>query len=335
MCNSDLRRESANCVGRIFVGFTKIVRYITDAMASPANVISIILNTNRRDDTLQCLESLQGNTYGSHRAIVLDNASTDGSVEAIHQAFSEVEVIRLTSNLGYAGNNNAGIRQALNENPEWILVLNEDTVLDPECLSHMVAAGDGDPRIGIVGPMVYHFDNPTVIQSAGGMLSRYWEARHISENEPDRGLFSKPRDVDWISGCCIMLRSEMIEQIGLIDERYFYYWEETELCIRARKHGWRIVHAPHARIRHKGVQVDYRPPPSVTYYATRNRLLTLSKHQAPLIVRLIAWLRLIRTLLSWTIRPKWKSMRLHRDAMLRGMMDFLFRRWGRMRGNLK
>ena len=304
-------------------------------MTSNSYVISVILNTNRRADTLQCLDSLYKSSYGRHKALVLDNASTDGSAEAIRAAFPRVEVVGLSANLGYAGNNNVGIRLALKENPDWILLLNEDTVLHAECLSHLVRCGESDPSIGIVGPMVYHFDSPEVIQSAGGTLSTYWESSHIGENETDRGQYDRPRPVSWISGCCIMIRAKAFEQIGLIDERYFYYWEETELCIRARKHGWHIEHVPQAKLWHKGVQMDYAPKPSVTYYATRNRLLTLSKHRAPLYVRLAVWTRLIRTFMSWTLRPKWRHKQVHRRAMLFGAVDFIFHRWGQLRRTLE
>ena len=305
--------------------------YITTNMESQSYVISVILNTDRREDTLQCLASLQNSTHKRHKTIVLDNASTDGSAEAIRAAFPLVDVLALTSNLGYAGNNNVGIKLALEESPDWILLLNEDTVLDPECLSHLVTTGDRDPQIGFVGPMVYHFDSPAIIQSAGGRLSRYWESSHIAANEADQGKFIGPHEVDWISGCGIMMRRQVVEQVGMIDERFFYYWEETELCIRARRQGWHIVHVPQAKLWHKGVQLDYEPKPSVTYYATRNRLLTLSKHQAPLIVQWVAWGQLIRTFASWTVRPKWKHMRSHRNALLRGALDFVFDRWGKLR----
>jgi hypothetical protein len=116
--------------------------------------------------------------------------------------------------------------------------------------------------------------------------------------------------------------------VGPLDARYFYYWEETEWCLRAARAGWQIVHVPHARLWHKGVRRDYRPPPSVTYFATRNRLLTLAKHRAPLAVRLVAWLQIGRTLTSWTLRPKWHGMAEHRWAMWRGATDYLRARLG-------
>jgi GT2 family glycosyltransferase len=116
----------------------------------------------------------------------------------------------------------------------------------------------------------------------------------------------------------------------MLDENYFLYWEETEWCIRLSKAGWKIVHVPQAKIWHKGVKRNYQPKPSFTYYGTRNHLLTLTKHNAPLRARIFTWFQLWRTLLSWSIRPKWRDMREHRNAKWKGMIDFIQRRWGQM-----
>jgi len=298
-------------------------------MATPY-LISVILNTNRREDTLECLASLERGTYQNHHQMVLDNRSTDGSVEAIRSRFPAAQIIQLADNRGYAGNNNVGIEAALAQGAEWVFVLNEDTVLAPDCLAKLVEMGESDPQIGILGPMVYHYDEPDIIQSAGGRLGRGWESLHLAVDEPDRGQFVQPHAVVWVSGCGIMVRGAVIQQVGAIDERYFYYWEETEWCLRAGRAGWRIMHVPQAKLWHKGVQRDHRPQPPVTYYATRNRLLTLSKHHAPPIAWVLAWGQLLRTLTSWTVKPKWRSKREHRKAMWRGMVDFLRHRWGQM-----
>ena len=290
----------------------------------------VILNSNRCDDTLACLESLSRSSYKNFRIIVLDNNSTDGSVEKIRSAFPDVQLIGLTENLGYAGNNNVGIEEALKRGADWVLVLNEDTILDPDCLSELVKVGESDSQIGIVGPLVYHHDEPKVIQSAGGMLGKYWQSQHLGQNELDRGQFSSPHRVEWISGCAILVRRAVIEQVGMLDANFFIYWEETEWCIRAVRGGWQIFNVPQAKLWHKGVQRNYQPKPSFTYYGTRNHLLTLTKHQAPWSVRLFNWMKIFRTLLSWSIKPKWKDKREHRNAMWKGVIDFLQHRWGQM-----
>ena len=293
-------------------------------------VYIVILNTNRRDDTLACLDSLSKSTYKDLKTIVLDNSSTDGSVEAIHSAFPNVQIINLTENLGYAGNNNVGIEEAIKQGADWVLVLNEDTILDPGCLAELVKVGESDPKIGIVGPMVYHHNEPDVIQSAGGMLGKYWQSQHLGQNELDRGQFQSPHQAEWISGCAILVRKDAIEEAGMLDASFFIYWEETEWCIRIARSGWKIVHVPQAKIWHKGVQRDYQPKPSFTYYGTRNHLLTLAKHNAALGVKIFTWVNIFRTLASWSIRPKWKHKREHRNAMWRGVVDFLQDRRGQM-----
>lgn len=291
-------------------------------------IITVILNTNRCEDTLACLASLHQSAYPNHKTIVLDNASTDGSVEAIRAQFPDAQIIQLSENLGYAGNNNTGIEAAINQGADWVLVLNEDTILAPDCLDSLIEAAEADPQAGVLGPTVYHFDEPDVIQSAGGRLTRAWRACHLGQNERDQGQYDRPRQVEWISGCAILVKRQVIEQVGALDSRFFYYWEETDWCTRARKRNWKVLHVPKAHLWHKGVQRNYHPSPNVTYYNTRNRLLFLAKNRAPANAWVYALGRISLTLASWTIRPKWRDMRPHRDAMWQGVRDFFGRRWG-------
>jgi GT2 family glycosyltransferase len=151
---------------------------------------------------------------------------------------------------------------------------------------------------------------------------------HIGQNEVDRGQFSGVRQVDWISGCAILVKQDVIEQVGALDQRFFYYWEETDWCMRARENGWQIYCVSAAKLWHKGVQRDYQPSANITYYATRNRLLFLAKHRAPLRIWLFSTWQITRTLASWSLKPKWRPKRDHRDAMWQGVRDFLQKRWG-------
>lgn len=275
-----------------------------------------------------CVSSLARATYQPHTVLVVDVASTDGSVEAIRAGFPETQFVMLAENRGYAGNNNLGIQWAMQHGADWVLILNDDTVVAPDCIARMVEVGQSDSATGIVGPMIYHFDEPEVIQTAGGVLGPYWLAGLTGYNERDEGQFAEPRPVEWISGCAMLVRRAMIEQVGVFDERFFTYWEELDWCVRASRAGWRLMQVPQARLWHKGVRRHYSPTPTITYYTTRNRLLFLSKNHAPLKTWLFSAATTLRTLSSWTVKPQWRNMRPHRDAMLLGLWDFARRRWG-------
>jgi GT2 family glycosyltransferase len=290
----------------------------------------IVLNNNSRDDTVACLKSLTQSDYQNFKIILLDLASGQDTIEFFHNEFPQIQIIPLIENLGYAGNNNIGIKAALEQGAEWLLILNNDTVLGVSCLSSLMHAGSRDSSVGVVGPLVYHYDEPDVIQSAGGVFDKDWRNIHLGLNEPDCGQYNAITEVDWVSGCAIMVRCALVEQVGPLDPDYFLYWEETEWCIRASRAGWKVVHVPYAKIWHKGVKRSYEPRAYVTYYMTRNYLFTLTKHKASFLVRIHAMARIFKTLLSWSIKPQWKNKRDHRNAMWRGLLDFLNHRMGPM-----
>ena len=295
----------------------------------PPEVVAIVLNWNRCTETLACLGSLSRLDGPRCPVVVLDAASTDGSAEAISREFPDVEVVALAENRGYAGNNNVGIEHAIARGAEWVFLLNEDVVVAPDCLAELVAVVRSDDSIGAVGPTVYHADERDVVQSAGGWLDGRWAARHRGENERDSGQFRSPVPVDWLSGCAILIRSAALEQVGMLDERFFYYWEEVDLCLRIAASGRSVVQAPKAHVWHSGVRRDYRPSPDVVYYDTRNKFLLLEKQGAPWRVKLANWARIAWTSTTWTLSPERASRREHRRAMWRGAIDFLRSRYGR------
>jgi len=291
-------------------------------------VVAVILSFNRRADILACLESLGKNTYNPLSTIVLDIGSQDGSVEAIRAQFPEVMLVQLAENLGYAGNNNIGLRLALEQAADWVLVLNDDITLANDCVERLVEIGESNPAIGMVGPLVYHADEINVIQSAGGTLDKFWVTSHLGQNDTDTGQFSQPQAVDWLSGSALLVKQLVIEKVGDLDERFFMYWEEVDWCLRAREQGFDLYLAPQAKIWHKGVQRHYQPKPAITYYDVRNRFLILAKHKAPWFVRFKVWTQTLQTLLSWSFRPKWRNMHSHRDALWQAINDYLQQRWG-------
>ncbi len=202
--------------------------------------------------TLDCIESLRHAAYGNRRILVVDNGSTDGSVEAIRDRYPDVEVLPLGENRRFAGGNNAGIRHALRGGADLLLLLNNDTTVDPGYLGPMVDRIRSNPSIGIVAPKILYHSAPDVLWYAGGAIS-FWRGtmRHLGIREPDRGQRDVAAETDYASGCCLLTRKEMIDAIGLLDESYFMYTEDADWCMRARRAGYRILYEPRSKIWHR------------------------------------------------------------------------------------
>lgn len=300
-------------------------------MASP-RVIIILLNWNRCADTLACLASLARLDYAAHQIVVVDNGSTDGSAAAVRVAFPTVTVIELAENQGYVGGNNAGLDYARTADADYALLLNNDTEVAPDFLSHLVQAAEADATVGIAGPTIYYFGQPDVVWSAGGLIDRQrGSTRMIGLGEVDRGQFGQaPRPVDFVTGCALLIKLSLVERIGPLDERFFAYFEETEWCLRAARAGYKIIQVPKARIWHKISPEARAASPMVHYYMTRNRLLFLQAARAGW----RAWghtlfLDYLRTLSSWSLRPKWRGQRAQRNAMALAIWDYFTGHLGR------
>jgi GT2 family glycosyltransferase len=215
-------------------------------------VVIILVNWNGRDLTLDCLRSLSATTYQHHRCIVVDNASSDGSLEAIQRLFPDVIVLPLPENQRFAGGNNAGIQRALELDADLIMLLNNDTTVAPDFLSHMVDRISTDPTIGIVAPAIYYHNAPDIFWFAGGVIS-FWTGtmKHLGIREKDRGQYEGARTVDYASGCCILTTRKVIAAIGTLDTSYFMYAEDADWCMRVRNAGYSIMFEPKAKVWHK------------------------------------------------------------------------------------
>lgn len=286
-------------------------------------VMILVLNWNGLDDTLACLTSLAELDYPDCEVVVVDNGSSDGSPGIIQEQFPEVTVIENKENIGFAGGNNVGLRYALERGTGYALLLNNDTEVAPDFLRRLMDAAEADPQVGIAGPTIYYYDQPDVIWSAGGAIDwRRGKTRMIGLNKRDTGQFGlEPRPVDFVTGCALLAKRAMIKQAGLLDERFFAYYEEVEWCVRARRAGFKIHHVPQAQIWHK-IPLDARDSsPTVHYYMVRNQLLFLKATCAPW----QAWAHILaeqlRTLISWSIKPRWRHKRSHRAAALRAIVD--------------
>ena len=212
----------------------------------------IILNYNGRDDTVECLESLSKVTYGNFHVTIVDNGSTDNLGPVVRDKFSRVRYIYSPENLRFAGGNNLAMRTALKEGYDYVLLLNNDTVVEPGFLDKMVEAGESSDAIGLVGAKMYYYDPPDVIWFAGGKMDvRFARMRHLGIGRKDDGSYDRPGDMTFLNGACLLIKSAVLKHVGMLDEDYYLYGEDQDYCFRALAKGWRLYFQPGAKIRHK------------------------------------------------------------------------------------
>jgi GT2 family glycosyltransferase len=208
-------------------------------------VFCVVVNWNGWCDTVRCVESLIAQRYPALRVVIVDNGSTDDSMERIRAAFPQIEVLEAGSNRGFAAGANVGIRYALERGARFVWLLNNDVIAPPDTLCGLVSAGS-EERVGIAGAVLRYMDRPAEIQAWGGGRLVRWMGfvRH----------FHAPQKLGpntFLTFASVLLRREMLEQIGLLDEGYFMYFEDSDLCFRARAAGWQLAVAPETAVLHK------------------------------------------------------------------------------------
>lgn len=243
-------------------------------------VAVVVLNWNGKQDTLECLESIGKLDYPNYQTVVVDNGSTDDSVDAIRTKFPNVFVLQTGANLGYAGGNNVGIKWALNNGADHILLLNNDTAIDPKLLSAFVEAAQTIPNAGVFGAKIYFHDQPDVLWFAGGRwLPNAMRLEHIGYGQKDGDEFEQYRECDYVTGCALLVSADVFRKVGLLDEDFFLTYEETDWCYRARNNGYRCIVVPRAKLWHKiSVSFGGSGSPLQKYFMTRNKLLWGQKY---------------------------------------------------------
>jgi GT2 family glycosyltransferase len=232
----------------------------------------IVLNWNGERVIEACLRSLRGVVGVSLQTIVVDNASTDSSPEIVRRVFPEVELIRNEDNLMFAEGNNVGLRRAVEGGGELFLLLNNDTEVDPDFAVRMLEVMEQHPDAGIVGPKIFYFDDPKRIWYGGGDFYPFvWIPRHLNIRKID-GTFEESGGVTgYVSGCALLVRRGVIEEIGLLDPGYFIYCEDVDFCLRAIRAGWRCYYEPSAKVWHK---VSSSSGGGLTAFKLENRIVS-------------------------------------------------------------
>ena len=241
-------------------------------------LVSIItLNYDHPEVTCQLLDSLQRITYPETEVIVVDNASPHDDPSVIKKTYPGIQFIQSPSNLGFAGGNNVGIRHAKGK---YILLLNNDTEVEPGFLEPLVNKLESDDRIGAVSPAIRFFDRPETIQFAGfSPLNPYTIRSHgVGFQEKDTGQFDRDAETAFVHGAAMLVPREVIRKVGLMAECFFLYYEELDWGNRIRKAGYELWYIHDSTVYHKESVSTGKMSPLKTYYINRARLLYLRRN---------------------------------------------------------
>jgi hypothetical protein len=256
---------------------------------SDIKVAVVLLNYNTFKDTRDCIDSLQKCTYPNFEIWLVDNASKDDSFEKLQALYYEsVIFVSSKKNLGFAGGCNLGTYKALDAGADYILLLNNDTVVDPDFLNHLVDLAETKPNAGLVGGKIYLYDEKNIFWDAGGYISlRAGNGIRRGHGSEDNGQFNQEEKVEFVTGCMMLIKKEVIEEVGGLPETYFFGVEEWDYGCRVRRAGYDLWYAPKTKIWHKvgGSHSDLDP---IYYYNfIRNRIQFVKRNSS--ILNYILW----------------------------------------------
>ena len=242
-------------------------------------VFIVIINWNGFADTFECIDSILKIKYSNYTILLVDNGSNKKEYEKITSLGHIAEIIRSEKNLGFSGGNNLGIKYALDAGADYILLLNNDTVVEPNFLEPLLNAFGAESKVGIAAPQINYFYEPKIIWSAGGRISRLRGSGFAYSDEYDEGIEKNNLSVGFVSGCCMLIKKDLFETVGLFDDNYFLYVEDVDLCYRTIHAGYKIIVSENSKIYHKissSTIGDLSKLP--LYYVTRNRLYFAKKN---------------------------------------------------------
>ena len=244
-------------------------------------LVSIItINYNESNVTLDMLESARNLTYSNYEIIVVDNASPNDNPDIIKEKYPEVVLIKSLENLGFAGGNNLGVKQAKGA---YLLFINNDTIVPPDFIQPLVETLQNDENIGMVSPKIkFHWD-PSLIQYAGYTPMNHWTIRNnsIGYHQKDDGSYDKPGETQSIHGAAMMVPRTVVDKVGMMTEVYFLYYEEHDWAEMIKRGGYKIYYQPKSYILHKESISTGKFSPLKTYYISRNRILFARRNFKP------------------------------------------------------
>lgn len=299
-------------------------------MYQEPKVIVILLNYRKWQDTLDCVNSLSKCKYLNLRIIIIDNASNNDSEVMLKKHLPHIPFFQNAINLGYTGGINFGIKQALEDNPEYILILNSDTYVEPDFLGIMVNAMEKNPLVAIACGTILHYPETDRVWYAGGNMVP-WRGLAVHKRVlpiVNGKLDLRPKSVSFITGCMFLIRTSTIQEIGFQDERFFMYLDDIEYSARVLRKGYTLLYIPQAKIYHRVNEMEESP--FKLYYSVRNRLLLINTAFTGM-NRIIAYVYFMfiiasKLIIWWILKPQFFK------AARAGLYDYFTNNLGEGRG---
>ncbi len=246
-----------------------------------ALIYVILINFNGYKDTIECVNSLKKINYKNYKIIIVDNASSDDSLNVLKEKVNDVTIIGSKKNLGFAGGNNLGIKYALDHNSDYIMLLNNDTLVKADFLDNMLKSFNKDSSIGLVGCKIMYYPEKNIIWYGGGYIDWFkFIGTHYGMGQVDKGQYDNEKEIDFMTGCCMLAKREVFEKAGLLSEDYFMYFEDVDFCVKIKNFGYKIWYNPGAVIYHKvGLSSGGEESPFSIKWCTKNRLLFMNHYK--------------------------------------------------------
>ncbi|MDD5449165.1 MAG: glycosyltransferase family 2 protein [Candidatus Omnitrophica bacterium] len=286
----------------------------------------IILNFNQEADTSECILSLKRMNYKNYRIILVDNGSTDGSGDRLKKRFNEADYIKSDVNLGFAGGCNLGIKSSFAAAAAGhVLLLNNDTVAGENLLTSLLKIANSENAIGILGAVNYYYSRPEKVHMAAHRFLWWSGIQGIKT-----GVKKEFEEVQSVSACCMLIKKEVIERIGLLDERFFIYYEDSDFCLRAGRAGFKVAAVRDAKVWHKISKIIGRKTAKEYYIYTRNQPFFMIKNCPGIFLPVYFLVYSLKVF----IRIGWffvTGKRPLSSAVRRGLADFIRGRFGKGR----
>jgi len=293
-----------------------------------SRIFIIVVNWNGFEVTKDCLDSLSRLDYSNYEIIIVDNGSSDDSCKLLRLKYPNIQILENKNNLGFAAACNAGLRYAADRQAEYCFLLNNDATVTPTILTEFVLTAERYPEAGIFGAKIYYQHDPLRIWR----VRPVWQEKKFSfdnvgtDEIDDKGLFDQTAEIDYANGCALFMRMEVVKRIGLMDEKFFMYYEEIDWCFRAREVGYKILFVPKAKVWHRvGYSSGGEASVMGAYFSARNECRWVQR--SPRINKIKFYqhklLRLVKLLVKKEAGGGRNNFSIPvRVAMLMGVSDF-------------